>query len=109
MSNELAALVQDRSRVADVPLEDVPGLMGELETLRVALMMKLQAPPTPPKPASNGSGPDTLLKASEAAARLGVSRRWMYAHADSLPFVRKLSTGTLRFSSRGLERWQASR
>jgi predicted DNA-binding transcriptional regulator AlpA len=109
MSTELAALAADPSRVADVAPEKVPPLLGELELLRAMLWARNQPLPAPQPPATNGSGPDTLLKVDEAAARLGVSRRWMYAHADTLPFAKRLTGGTLRFSSRGLERWQANR
>ena len=50
---------------------------------------------------------DRLLKVSEVAERLGVSRKWVYDHADSFPFTRRLGGQTLRFSERGLERWLA--
>jgi predicted DNA-binding transcriptional regulator AlpA len=53
--------------------------------------------------------PDKLLTVQEAADRLGVDRRWIYRHSENLPFVRRLSAGTLRFSERGLVRWQESR
>jgi predicted DNA-binding transcriptional regulator AlpA len=109
MSAELAALAADPERVADVVPERVPALLGELEALRAMLWARNQAPPTPALPASNGAKPDTWLKVDEAAERLAVSRRWLYTHADSLPFAKRLTGGTLRFSSRGLERWQASR
>ena len=52
---------------------------------------------------------DHLLTVDEAAGVLAVERTWLYRHADKLPFTRKLSAGTLRFSSKGLHRWLASR
>ena len=52
---------------------------------------------------------DQLLTVDEAAGVLAVERTWLYRHADKLPFTRKLSAGTLRFSSNGLHRWLASR
>lgn len=61
--------------------------------------------PTRPEPAV----PDRLLTVKEAAERLGVDRRWIYRRADTLPFTRKLSPGTLRFSERALERWKEGR
>ena len=51
--------------------------------------------------------PDRLLTVHEAAARLGVSRRYVYQHAVSYPFTRRLSPKVLRFSERGVERWLA--
>lgn len=111
MSAELAALVTDPERVADIDPAAIPAIVGEMEALRARLWVRLQTPPrvgVTPEPASNG-GPDTLLKVDEAAARLGVSKRWMYRKADSLPFTKRLTGGTLRFSARGLERWKERR
>src|SRR5437879_10181756 len=50
---------------------------------------------------------DRLLTVREAAKRLGVSKRYVYGHADEYPFTRRLGPKTLRFSERGLERWLA--
>lgn len=49
--------------------------------------------------------PDSLLTIQEAAARLGVTPRWLYRHANTLPFMRRLSRRALRVSKAGLERW----
>ncbi len=108
---ELASLAADPARVADVPREALPALIGEAEALRARLWAQLQAVPVPVPvpPASRNGGPDQLLTAEQAAGRLGVDRRWMYRHADTLPFTRKLTPGTLRFSEKGLERWKESR
>lgn len=62
----------------------------------------------PPKPVIE-SHEDHLLTVDEAAGVLAVERTWLYRHAGKLPFTRKLSAGTLRFSSNGLHRWLASR
>lgn len=109
MRPELLTLLADPDRLDAVPLELVPALIGEAAALQARLWARLQtpAPAAAPAPASNGT--DRLLKAGEAGALLGVDRRWMYRHADSLPFTRRLSGGTLRFSARGLERWKETR
>jgi predicted DNA-binding transcriptional regulator AlpA len=52
---------------------------------------------------------DRLLTVHELAAALSVDERWIYRRADGLPFTRRLSDRTLRFSQRGLERWLAAR
>ena len=52
---------------------------------------------------------DHLLTVDEAAGVLAVDRTWLYRHADTLPFTRRLSTGTLRFSSDRLQEWVRSR
>lgn len=107
----LAMLASEPDRVADVSATDLPALIGGCEALRAALWARLTTPAAPsPAMAPNGSGaPDRLLTAVEAAQRLGVAKRWIYRHADSLPFTRRLTGGTLRFSARGLERWKESR
>lgn len=112
MSAELATLAADPARVQDVQPDAIPALIGETEALRARLWARLQAVSAPaapaPTPSTNGR-PDRLLTAQEVAERLGVNRRWIYRKADSLPFKCQLSEGTLRFSERGLVRWQESR
>lgn len=48
---------------------------------------------------------DRLLTPDAAAARFGVTRRWLLDHADQIAGVRRLSRKTVRFSERGLERF----
>jgi predicted DNA-binding transcriptional regulator AlpA len=105
----LATVAADPDRIADVPANDLPELIGQAEALRARLLARLMATATAraePVRSERTNGPDKLLTAKEAADRLGVNRRWMYAKADALPFTRRLSAGTLRFSERGLERWR---
>jgi excisionase family DNA binding protein len=52
---------------------------------------------------------DTPLTAEQAAALIGVSRRWLYRHAGKLPFTRRISRKNLRFSEAGLRRWLAAK
>ena len=52
---------------------------------------------------------DTLLSSGQAAALMGVSRQWLYRHAEKLPFTRRISRKNLRFSEAGLRRWIAIR
>ena len=114
MSQELAALAADPERVAEVPPEALPALIGEVEGLKAALYGRLTATSIPATPAApQGSchcgGTDALLTATEVADRLGVAKRWVYAHASELPFARRLGEGTLRFDPRGLDRWLKTR
>ncbi len=116
MTVKLAALAADPSRVADVAPQALPALLGELEALRSTIWAQLQAaavlppgPATPTQQRNDHPGADRLLTVTEVAIRLGVDRRWVYRRADALPFTRRLSRGTLRFSERGLERWQETR
>jgi len=64
--------------------------------------------PTTPTVAS-APIPDRLLTIPDAAARLGVTSRWLYRRADTLPFMRRLSRRALRVSQAGLERWMERR
>jgi hypothetical protein len=116
MSAELVAIVADPERAADLEPGAIPPLLGEVEMVRARLWMQLQAPPAPTPTPTNVKGPDRLLSAEAVAERLGLldkegkpDRRKVYRRADSWPFTRRLGDGTLRFSQRGLERWQAGR
>ena len=71
-----------------------------LRALAQALRLK-QPAPAPPVAASA----DRLLDVEEAAAVLGVTKRWLYSRAGRLPFARHLSHRALRFSEVGLRRW----
>jgi hypothetical protein len=49
--------------------------------------------------------PDRLLTPEAAAARFGVTKRWLLDHADEIPGVRRLSRKIVRFSERRLARF----
>ncbi len=49
--------------------------------------------------------PDRLLTPDAAAARFDVTKRWLLAHADEIPGVRRLSRKVVRFSARRLARF----
>ena len=51
--------------------------------------------------------PEKLLTAQQVAETLSVAPRWVYEHADRLPFMRRIGSRSLRFSSRGLEKYMA--
>jgi len=62
----------------------------------------------PAAPSSTGNGaPDRLLTVRETAKLLGVSTKYLYAHADEYAFTRRLGKKTLRFSAQGIERFLA--
>ena len=79
-----------------------------IEAIRGLLAEANDEPSVPDKP-TVGSHEDHLLTVDEVAGILAVERTWVYRHADELPFARKLTAGTLRFSSNGLQRWLASK
>ena len=104
---DLAAIVADPARLEDVPRDELPALLARLEHLRAAAWARLWTPtPTgPPAPPKNGTAAmGRFLTAKETAEILAVSPRWIYRHANTLPFTRRAG-GTLRFSEVGLRRW----
>jgi predicted DNA-binding transcriptional regulator AlpA len=69
--------------------------MGIEEDLRTIIREELAAALK-----GNGSRPleDRLLTAQQAAPILQVSERWLYKHADRLPYAVRLSADVVRFS-----------
>jgi predicted DNA-binding transcriptional regulator AlpA len=70
---------------------------------REALLELVEGDP-PPLLEPSGT-PDRMLNAAEAAGLLCVAPRWLYRHAGSLPFTRRIGRKALRFSEQGLHRW----
>ena len=99
----LAVLLADPARAAELPVEVIPALIGELEQLKAMLWARIAVP----KSDRNGAN-DQLLDVDQAAERLGVTRDWLRRRRE-LPFVVRLSQGVVRYSSRGLERYLAAR
>jgi excisionase family DNA binding protein len=103
----LRALFADPSKLAALTPDQERRLMTDLEAVVG------QEHPVPPAPALSDRAPAwseaDLLTVDEAAAQLRVSPRWLYRHARTLPFARKLSRKVLRFSRSGLARWLATK
>lgn len=88
--------------VAAVSPEELPALVGQLEAAKaVAWARMMRAPPAEQK---GTPLPERNLSAAETASRLGVSKEWVYRHAQMLPFAVRIGRRVL-FSERGLERW----
>jgi excisionase family DNA binding protein len=62
----------------------------------------------PAEPAAKLDAPDQLLTVPEAAARLALPVRYLYAHANRLPFVVRVGR-KVRCSELRLVRWLARR
>lgn len=111
VTRRLAELADDPDRIEDLPREDLPELLSELEGLRARLQLRLSRPPTGRE---NGreEAPrtdDRLLDVEEVADRLDVTERYVYDRADDWPFTRRISPRKLRFSEEGLYRWLEAR
>jgi predicted DNA-binding transcriptional regulator AlpA len=100
----LDALIADPSRATQVPREEAIALLVQLAALQVTLLTAASRLPTLVHREPERPEPDRMLDVEEAAAMLGVTKRWLYRHAATLPFARKLSRKVLRFSRAGLVR-----
>jgi hypothetical protein len=80
----------------ELPTQDLPGLIGQLEAAKATAWARLTAPPTQ-------SEHDELLGVTEAARRLGVSEDYLYSHHRDYPFTRRQGRKLL-FSALGIER-----
>jgi hypothetical protein len=78
-----------------LPSEDLPGLLGELEQVRVTAMARLASPA--PVPAA----PDELLDVKEASQRLRIGTAYLYKNHAKFPFTRRIGSKLL-FSSVGI-------
>ena len=111
MSTELAvllrALLTDPSKLGALTPEQEQRLMVNLQAV-VGEERPVTPAPAHAALASTWSEGD-LLVVGEAAAMLRVSPRWLYRHAKTLPFARKLSPKVLRFSRVGIVRWLATK
>jgi excisionase family DNA binding protein len=78
----------------------VVALSARLATLGAGLAEGVQERPV--------AGPDVNVDVREASRLLGVSQRYLYRKARSLPFARRIGRRLL-FSRSGLERWNSRR
>jgi hypothetical protein len=101
----LAEVHADPTILARLPLTGLIRLrrqVGHLAAdLDAALLTAMAQTPAPEAPQSS----DRLLSPEAAAERFGVTKRWLLAHADHIPGVRRLSRKTVRFSERHLARF----
>lgn len=82
--------------VTEIPPEQLPRLLGELEEIRCTAIARLSAP----APAQTQ---EQLLDVEAAAQRLGVSKDYLYRHHAELPFTRRIGRKLL-FSALGIEK-----
>ena len=85
--------------VRELPVVELPRLLGELEEIRCIAFARLQAP----APVAQVQ-PDELLSVEAASAKLGVSRDYLYRHHGKFPFARRMGRKLL-FSSQGIQKY----
>ena len=101
----------NHERLNTLPPEEIPALLAQLAAIQSILAARLVAAPISASAPSSHPPEESnqLLTAEDAAQMLRVTPRWLYRHANHLPFARRLSRKCLRFSEAGLRRWQASK
>jgi len=103
--NRLIEALSDPDLPGSVPQDDIPLVIAALGAAQTQLAARLLTTPSPK--VAERLEDDRLLTADEAAPLLGVTPHWLYRHWKQLPFARRLSRRTLRFSEVGLRKWQA--
>ena len=91
-------------RVTDAEAINATALVGDVMRPMIQEARNLDEPST-----RSGTKWDRHISVAEAADRIGMSRRWIYRHADTLSFIRRNGSRTVRCSERALERWMAKR
>jgi predicted DNA-binding transcriptional regulator AlpA len=106
-------LIANPSTASEVPIHQIPALVAKLASAQ-ATLSALQGVLTARMLASHDNAAteepaDRLLTAEQAAAILGVTKRWVQRRARRLPFARRLSAHAVRYSESGLRRWMSNR
>jgi len=86
-----------RKAARELPAEELPELIGQLESIKATAWARLAAPIPPTQEH------DELLDVATAAERLGVGRDYLYRHSGEYPFTRRQGRKLL-FSALGIER-----
>lgn len=90
---------------AAIDVAEIPAVIGQLEAIKAQLYARLAGPVSTATPAENS---DRLLTVDDVHEQTQLSVRWLYRHADVLPFTRRIGRKVL-FSSTGLAKWLATR
>jgi hypothetical protein len=97
----LDEVADDPTLARELPSTAIAALLAKCAALQSALAAALLGSRQTPQNAADGE--DRLLTVDETAAKLSVTREWLYRRGKRLGFAVKLSDGTLRFSSVALE------
>ena len=109
MPIKLADIVENPERAMEITPQAIPSLLVKLAAIQSILTALLLDAPAKSKEHTFNPEPDTLLTAEQAAKLLSVTPRWLYRHWKQLPFSRRLSRKTLRFSEAGIRKWQQTK
>jgi len=103
----LVELQQDLTILTGLPLPIVVDLRRQISHLAAdvdAVLYRILSE-AGSKDQRSDAEPDRLLTPLAAAARFGVTKRWLLDHADEIPGARRLSRKIVRFSERRLARF----
>jgi predicted DNA-binding transcriptional regulator AlpA len=99
---DIRELLEDPSRVADLPAEVARALFVRVAALQAALTVTVVPASTPDdSPTYHG---DRLLDAEQVGRLLGKSRSWVDHHVEDLPPRRRVG-GEGRWSEKEIQRW----
>jgi hypothetical protein len=98
---EIRELLEDPSRVAELPREAVLALYTRMAALQAALTAALLPPASPEKPQQDG---DRFLDAAGVGTVIGKSRSWVEHNVEILPERRRVG-GEGRWSEREIQGW----
>ncbi len=106
----LDELLRDASLVNGLATDAAMGLLLRVHAVEGALSARVAdgLRHLPEVDSVRPTGGDTLLSATEAAKRLGMSVHWLYHNAKTLPFTVRQGRA-LRFSASGIEKYIAAR
>ena len=86
----------DHAWATDLPIERVPAAVAQLAALSAILASRMMGEDSSGTPEHKSPAPEWNLSIDDLVARTSKSRRWIFAHADELPFVGRITRKTLR-------------
>ncbi len=84
---------------------DCPDLIAIGERFTAQVRLKMMQGLQPPLDRAHLLSEERLLKVSEVSRKLGMTKDYLYRHADQFPFTIRLAPRQLRFSLQGIERY----
>ncbi len=84
---------------------DCPDLIAIGERFTAQVRLNMMQPARLPATQSSPAADDRLLTVEEASRKLGVTKDYLYRHADLFPFTVRLGPRHVRFSLYGMVRF----
>ena len=84
---------------------DCPDLIAIGERFTAQVRLKMMQGLQPPLDQAHPLFEERLLTVNEASRKLGMTKDYLYRHADQFPFAIRVVPHQLRFSLQGIERY----